>query len=110
MSQKFREAEISESEDGDLETGKTTNESKNDVDAFDYSPDKNSSKKKRSKKLTKKEKKLKQQFLNDSAKHLMPSSDEYGSSYDEEYNSEDDDIVNKIFGKKGGITDEERER
>ena len=41
----------------------------------------------------------------------MPSSeDEYGSSYDDEYNSEDDDIVNKIFGKKGSMTDEERER
>jgi hypothetical protein len=37
VNQVFKKAEISESEDND-EQGKTTNESKNDIDAFDYVP------------------------------------------------------------------------
>ena len=98
--QKFREAAISESED-DGHRHSSTNPEAHDVDAFDYVNDK----KKKSKKLTKTQKAQRQQFLQDSNKALMASSEEE-YSYDSEsddYDSDEDQLTRKIFGKERQI-------
>ena len=71
-----------------------------DLDPFNYIQEK-PKQSKPAKKLSKTQKKNRKQFLTEASNVLMPSSDEYYSSYDsnESYFSESDDLSRKVFGK-----------